>query len=77
MGPAYLALEMRRFLARGLQLEVRRPLVLELALQGQYLVMELPDAQSEVLLGGRGLLVLELRNQSRMQFLGYLPSNLR
>ena len=77
MGPAYLALEMRRFLARGLQLEVRRPLVLELALQGQYLVMESSDAQSEVLLGGRGLLVLELRNQSRMQFLGYLPSNLR
>ena len=76
MGPAYLALEMRRFLARGLQLVVRRPLVLELALQGQYLVMETSDAQSEVLLAGRGLLVLELRNQSRMQFLGYLPSNL-
>ena len=49
---------------------------LELALQGQYLVMETSDAQSEVLLAGRGLLVLELRNQSRMQFLGYLPSNL-
>ena len=76
MGPAYLALEMLRFLKRGLQLAVRRPLVSELALQGQYLVMESSDVQPEVLLGGRGFPVLELRNQSRMQFLGYLPSNL-
>ena len=75
MGPAYLALEMLRFLARGLQLAVCRPLASELVLQGQYLVMESSDAQSEVLLGGQGLLVLELRNRSRMQFLGYLPSN--
>lgn len=66
MGPAYLVLELTpetgSLIPRSLQLLVCRPLVSELALQGQHLVTKLSDAQPEVLLGSLSFRVLELWN---------------